>query len=122
MSSVTTLELPAQLLLVADDVYFAGIARREEIAKLAAGEDFDLFDRDATAFFEEGTKENPIVILSNEPTRIVGMSLEVHDSAALWVLNLPHFLLFYRMMLSCDSSFCVRVPCTATPCMTTTSC
>ena len=58
----------------------AGIARKEEIAKLAAGEDFDLFDRDATAFFEEGTKENPIVILSNEPTRIVGMSLEVRFS------------------------------------------
>lgn len=57
--------------------HLPGIARKEEIAKLAHGEDFDLFDRDATAFFDEGTKENPIVILSNEPTRIVGCSLEV---------------------------------------------
>ena len=58
-------------------LFLSGIARKEEIAKLAHGEDFDLFDRDATAFFDEGTKENPIVILSNEPTRIVGCSLEV---------------------------------------------
>ena len=35
----------------------------------------ELFNRDATAYFEEGTKENPIPILSVEDSRIVGISL-----------------------------------------------
>lgn len=35
----------------------------------------DLYDRDALTFFDEGTKENPICILSEEPERLVGISL-----------------------------------------------
>lgn len=54
-----------------------GIARKEEVVHQTMGEDVDIFDRDATAFEEEGTKENPIVILSNESSRIVGISLPV---------------------------------------------
>eukprot|EP01138_Halocafeteria_seosinensis_P001535 gb/GECG01001573.1/.p1 GENE.gb/GECG01001573.1/~~gb/GECG01001573.1/.p1 ORF type:complete len:134 (+),score=28.80 gb/GECG01001573.1/:1-402(+) len=52
-----------------------GIARKEEVVHQTMGEDVDIFDRDATAFEEEGTKDNPIVILSNERSRIVGISL-----------------------------------------------
>lgn len=57
-------------------IHCAGKARAEELAKEVAGDDFDLYDRDAVAYFEEGTKENPIVILSTEESRVVGMSLE----------------------------------------------
>eukprot|EP01138_Halocafeteria_seosinensis_P001537 gb/GECG01001575.1/.p1 GENE.gb/GECG01001575.1/~~gb/GECG01001575.1/.p1 ORF type:complete len:105 (+),score=17.69 gb/GECG01001575.1/:1-315(+) len=57
-----------------------GIARKEEVVHQTMGEDVDIFDRDATAFEEEGTKDNPIVILSNERSRIVGISLPVSFS------------------------------------------
>jgi hypothetical protein len=35
----------------------------------------EFYDRDALTFYEEGTKENPICILSEEPERLVGVSL-----------------------------------------------
>merc|ERR1712146_487551 len=35
----------------------------------------EFYDRDALTFFDEGTKENPICILSEEPDRLVGVSL-----------------------------------------------
>ena len=35
----------------------------------------ELFAREAQAFFEEGTRENPIPILSTEAERVVGISL-----------------------------------------------
>lgn len=41
--------------------------------KRAFGE--ELYDRDATAYFEEGTRENPVPILSVEDERVVGISL-----------------------------------------------
>jgi hypothetical protein len=90
----------------------AGRARQEAVYKKAYGE--DLFDRDATAYYEvssstskgrdpagaadpelsgfirfvfvrlqEGTKENPIPILSIEPSRIVGISLP-DDATIRW--------------------------------------
>ena len=48
-------------------------ARAEAAFSKAYGQ--DLFNRDATSFFEEGTRENPIPILSTLAERVVGISL-----------------------------------------------
>ena len=45
----------------------------------------ELFDREANSFFEEGTKENPIPILSTEDERIVGISLP-DDAEVRWMI------------------------------------
>ncbi len=52
-----------------------GVAHKEEVYEAAYGQAF--FDRDAPVFHEEGTKENPIPILSVESERAVGISFEV---------------------------------------------
>lgn len=86
-----------------------GIARKEELVHQSVGEEVDIFDRDATAFEEEGTKDNPIVILSNEPSRIVGISLPVRW-ITIGVFGYPEYHRFAllsdnsRMMLSVATS------------------
>ncbi len=60
-----------------------GKARSEEAYVTAFEQEF--FDRDALAVFEEGTKENPIQILSNEHERYVGVSVEVRALRAMLV-------------------------------------
>jgi hypothetical protein len=61
---------------IADDVEgLVGKARSEAIFKRAFGEEW--FEREGTAAFEEGTRENPIPILSTEAERCVGVSLPV---------------------------------------------
>ena len=59
-----------------------GRARREAVFKRVYGE--DLHDTDAKAFTEEGTRANPIPILSTEPTRLVGISLP-DDAEIRWM-------------------------------------
>ena len=54
-----------------------GKTRAEEAFSSAFGQ--ELFDRDALEVFQEGTKENPIQILSNEHERYVGISVEVSE-------------------------------------------
>lgn len=58
---------------IADIEGLTGKARKEAMVDRVYGQ--ELFDRDALSFFEEGTKENPIPILSMEDERIVGISL-----------------------------------------------
>ena len=50
----------------------------------------ELYNRDATAFFEEGTKENPIPILSVEDSRIVGVSLPDDPEIRWFTLHKGH--------------------------------
>ncbi|CAE7888015.1 unnamed protein product [Symbiodinium sp. KB8] len=50
-----------------------GKALDEAVYSEKYGQEF--YDRDALTFFDEGTKENPICILSEEPDRLVGVSL-----------------------------------------------
>ena len=49
----------------------------------------DLYDRDALTFLEEGTKENPICILSEESERLVGISL-TDDANIRWFKLTEH--------------------------------
>jgi hypothetical protein len=48
-------------------------ARDEAVFEKAYGK--DLFNRDAPSYMEEGTRENPIPILSTHAERVVGISL-----------------------------------------------
>ena len=59
--------------------------------KRAFGE--ELFDREANAYHEEGTKENPIPILSTEEERIVGISLP-DDAEVRWMILRKNELLY----------------------------
>lgn len=59
----------------------AGRARQEAMYKKAYGE--ELFDREASFYAEEGTRENPIPILSVDDSRIVGISLP-DDATTRW--------------------------------------
>lgn len=52
-----------------------GVSRAEEVYELAYGQKY--YDRDALEVFQEGTKENPVMILSNEHERYVGVSGQV---------------------------------------------
>jgi hypothetical protein len=57
-----------------DDVDgLTGRARTEAIFKRVYGKEY--FNKEAPTFFEEGTRENPIPILSNEEERLVGITL-----------------------------------------------
>ena len=67
---------------MADVDGLTGRARREAVFKKVYGE--ELHDMDAKAFTEEGTRSNPIPILSTEPTRIVGISLP-DDAEIRWM-------------------------------------
>ena len=58
------------------------MARKEIVYEEAFGQ--SMFDRDAPLFAEEGTKENPICILSEEPSRFVGISLP-DDANIKWI-------------------------------------
>lgn len=57
-----------------------GTSREEEIYTTKFGQ--ELYDREASAYYEEGTKENPICILSESHERIVGISLTVRADRA----------------------------------------
>ena len=59
--------------------------------KRAFGE--ELFDREASIYHEEGTKENPIPILSTEEERIVGISLP-DDAEVRWMVLRKNELLY----------------------------
>ena len=59
-----------------------GRARREAVFKRVYGE--DLHDVDPKIFMEEGTRENPIPILSTESERLVGVSLP-DDAEIRWM-------------------------------------
>lgn len=56
-----------------------GVARKEEAFEAAFPGAGDYFDRAGVGAFEEGTRENPIPILSTEAERCVGISLPVRD-------------------------------------------
>lgn len=68
-------KVPAEQGYIPDLDGLVGRARQEAVVRKAFGE--ELYDREAPAFFEEGTRENPIPILSVENERIVGVSLPV---------------------------------------------
>ena len=69
----------------------AGRARAEAMVKKVYGE--ELYDREANAYFEEGTRENPIPILSTEDERIVGVSLP-DDAEVRWMILRKNELLY----------------------------
>lgn len=71
-------KVPAEQGYIPDVDGLVGRARQEAVVRKAFGE--ELYDRDAPAFFEEGTRENPIPILSVENERIVGVSLPVRTA------------------------------------------
>lgn len=74
------IKVPADQGSVPDVEALTGRARAEAMVKKAFDE--DLFDRDALQFQEEGTRENPIPILSAQDERIVGISLPVRCCVA----------------------------------------
>ena len=57
-----------------------GVARKEEAFEAAFPGAGDYFDRAGVGAFEEGTRENPIPILSTEAERCVGISLPVSST------------------------------------------
>ena len=67
-----------------DDVEgLTGRARTEAIFKRVYGKEY--FNKEAPTFFEEGTRENPIPILSNQEERLVGITLP--DEAEIrWII------------------------------------
>lgn len=68
-----------------------GRARAEAIVKKVYGQ--ELFDREAYSVLEEGTRENPIPILSTEDERIVGISLP-DDAEVRWMVLRKNELLY----------------------------
>ena len=60
-----------------------GVARKEAVFKAAFNEEF--FNRDAVRYEEEGSRENPIAILSHEAERYVGLSLP-DDNEVRWFI------------------------------------
>lgn len=74
--------MPAEQGNIPDVEGLTGRARQEEVFRRAYGE--SIFDRDALAYFEEGTRENPIPILSVEDSRVVGISLPVSGGGCWW--------------------------------------
>lgn len=75
------LKVPTEQGYVADIDGLTNKARNEAVFEKAYGK--DLFNRDAVGYFEEGTRENPIPILSTESERVVGISLP-DDSEIRW--------------------------------------
>jgi len=68
-----------------DTEHATGIERAELLAKLEGKELFDLSPLTVTAF---GTKQNPVMVKSDEPTRFVGCTgfpVESHDTVWLTV-------------------------------------
>ena len=76
---------------VPDIEALTGRARAEAIVKKVYGQ--DLFDREAYSVLEEGTRENPIPILSTEDERIVGISLP-DDAEVRWMVLRKNELLY----------------------------
>jgi hypothetical protein len=68
----------------------AGNARKEMVWKKAYG--YDYFDRATLAFTEEGTRENPIPVLSHYDYRYVGISLPVSRNISYMVIYLEYSL------------------------------
>lgn len=70
-------KVPAEQGHIPDIEALTGKARAEAMYRKAF--DAELFDRNPESAFEEGTRENPIPILSAQSERVVGVSLPVSE-------------------------------------------